>query len=114
MLHPKDPRITSHEATEARRKEINNLAKRGMWKLVLESEVLPDANILTGIFIISIKDTETNNSYYKARYLVDGNQKKEKMQSCITRPQPDKAQLSWSQPLPHYWTKDMDQDISQA
>lgn len=73
VLNAKDPKTTSYEATEAKRKEISNIAIRVTWTTLLESEVPAYANILTGRFIVSIKETETNNSYYKTRYVVYGN-----------------------------------------
>lgn len=73
ILHPKDPRFRSPEADEAKRKEIENLVERGTWDFVFEEEVPRDANVLTGMFLIKIKDTETNKPVFKARFVIHGN-----------------------------------------
>ena len=39
VLHPKDARYSGKEAKEAKRKEIENLIRRGTWELIIEEEV---------------------------------------------------------------------------
>jgi len=82
ILHYKDPRSRSQslEAEKARQNEIENLVRRGTWKLVLEEEVPADGNIISGSFVITIKDVETDNPRFKARFVAHGNKDSEKHQ----------------------------------
>ena len=78
MLHPNDPRKDSPEFKEAIRKEIDDLIKRGTWKVVCRSEVPDDANILGGRFVLAIKNPDTDEVIYKARFVVQGHKDKDK------------------------------------
>lgn len=78
ILHPRDPRVKSSEATAAKKKEIESLIKRGTWTVVVEEDIPDDANIMTGHFVITIKNVETNEPIFKARYVIHGNQDDEK------------------------------------
>lgn len=78
LLKPNDPRGYSPEFVAAKKKEMDGLLRRGTWKVVLRDEVPSGANILGGRFVMSIKDTETDEPVYKARYVVQGHRGKEK------------------------------------
>ncbi|MEM1283154.1 MAG: reverse transcriptase domain-containing protein [Chlamydiota bacterium] len=78
VLHPADPRAFGKLATEAKKKEIEGLIRKGTWKIVLKEEVPRDANVLTSHFVITIKDVETNQPIFKARYVIHGHKDKEK------------------------------------
>ena len=80
IIKPSDPRSHSKEAQQAKRKEIEGLIGRGTWKIVVEEDVPQNSNILSGHFVITIKDVETDNPIYKARYVMHGQKEKEKSQ----------------------------------
>lgn len=78
ILHPSDPRANSMEAKEAKQKELDDLIKRGTWKIVAHDEIPDNPNIMTGGFVITIKDTETDTPRFKARFVIHGNRDKDK------------------------------------
>ncbi len=61
--------MRSEQADRARKQEIENLVRRGTWELVLEEDVPPGSNIISGSFVIAIKDVEIDNPLFKARYV---------------------------------------------
>jgi Reverse transcriptase (RNA-dependent DNA polymerase) len=75
-----DPRATSPEAAAAKRKKIAGLIARNTWKIVCKQDVRDSANILDGRFILTIKDVNTGNQFFKARYVVQGHKDCEKAQ----------------------------------
>ncbi len=46
--------------------------------MVLEEDVREDADMITGSFIATIKDVETDNPIFKARFVAHGNRDSEK------------------------------------
>ena len=54
------------------------MIKRGTWKVVCQSEVPDDANIRGGRFVLAIKNPDTDEEIYKARFVVQGHKDKEK------------------------------------
>jgi len=95
ILHRSDPRTQTPEAAIARRKEIENLVRRGTWELVLEEQVPPDANVISGSFVITIKNVETTEPMFKARFVAHGNRDSEKYQLVhnITTTRPSSVRL---------------------
>jgi Reverse transcriptase (RNA-dependent DNA polymerase) len=63
---------------ECRKKEIEGIFDKGTWAVTVSSDVPTGANILSGRFVITIKDVGTNKEIYKARYVVQGHRDKEK------------------------------------
>lgn len=55
---------------EANKKEIERLLARKTWKIVCRNEVPDDANILTRIFALAIKNQGTNKEIWKACFVV--------------------------------------------
>lgn len=78
VLHPADPRCMSEEAKAAKKKEIEGLIRRNTWKVVLKEEVPEGSNVLSGRFVITIKNVETDEPIYKARFVVQGHKDMEK------------------------------------
>lgn len=78
ILKSSDPRTMSEEAKKARKKELEDLIRRGTWKVVAYDEIPKNANIMTGGFVITIKDTETDTPRFKARFVIHGNRDKDK------------------------------------
>jgi Reverse transcriptase (RNA-dependent DNA polymerase) len=72
ILSPTDPRQDNQKFIEAKEKEIAGLVERGTWKAVLKSEIPPDANILRGRFVLTIKVAGTDKELFKARYVARG------------------------------------------
>jgi hypothetical protein len=60
------------------RKLIEGIVDKGTWAVTVSSEVPTGANILSGRFVITIKDIGTNKVIYMARYVVQGHRDKEK------------------------------------
>lgn len=77
-LHPRDPRGNMPMFTEANRKEIKGLLEKGTWKVVLKREVPADAKMLSGRFVLTVKNANTDEEVYKARYVVQVHRDKEK------------------------------------
>lgn len=69
-IKPNDPRASLFN--EAKVKEINGLIERGTWKIVCKDDVPTNANILGGRFVLTIKNTGTDQELYKARFVVQG------------------------------------------
>ena len=77
-LTPMDPRKDSPEFIAAKKKEIEGLLKKGTWKVVLQEEVPKDANVLNGRFVLTIKNKDTDDELYKARFVVQGHRDRDK------------------------------------
>ena len=77
-LHPSDPRCKWPEFAEASRKEIKGLVDRGTWKIVLKQDVPKGANILSGRYVLVIKNVVTDKPVFKARLVVQGHKDKDK------------------------------------
>ena len=78
VLEPGDPRQHDLKFDEARAKELDGLAKRCDFEIVLKDEVPEDANILGGRFVLSIKNKNTGEEIYKARFVVQGHKDADK------------------------------------
>ena len=78
VLHPRDPRNHTSEALKSKRKEIESLVQRGTWKVVIKEEVPSDANVISGRFVMAIKDVETDRPYFKARFVAQGHKDRDK------------------------------------
>lgn len=72
VLHPADIRGRSGIFDEAKAKELAGLAKRGVYKVVCKEDVPPGANVLGGRFVLAIKNVNTDEEVYKARFVVQG------------------------------------------
>lgn len=70
ILSPDDPRTALFN--DAKQKEIKGLIDRGTWKLICKDEVLDNANILGGRFVLAIKDAGADKEIWKARFVVQG------------------------------------------
>ena len=89
ILEPSDPRWNSDEAKKAKRKELNDLIRRGTWKVVAYDELPEEPNVMTGGFDISIKNTEKDEPMFKAMFVIHGNRDREKIVPITPRPQSD-------------------------
>ncbi len=72
LIEKGDPRATSPKMRAAMQKEIEGLMKRGTFKIVLKEEVPENANILGGRLLLVIKDVNTGEERYKARFVFGG------------------------------------------
>lgn len=73
-----DPWANSYKMLQDKKGEIQRLLRRGRFKVVLQEKVPHDANILGGRFFLAIKNTDTQEQRYKARFIIQGNLDKEK------------------------------------
>jgi Reverse transcriptase (RNA-dependent DNA polymerase) len=78
MITKADPRYRSPEVQAAMKKEIEGIVEKETWMVTIKSELPPGANVLSGRFVITIKDIGTDKELYKARYVVQGHRDKEK------------------------------------
>jgi hypothetical protein len=58
VLTPGDPREILFG--DAKRAEIKGLLKRGTWKVVMRDEMPGGANLMSGRFVLAIKNISTN------------------------------------------------------
>jgi hypothetical protein len=64
---------------DAKKKEVAGLIRRGTWKVVLKEDIEPDANIImSGRFVLSIKNSGTDEEMLKARFVAQGYRDKAK------------------------------------
>lgn len=70
VIRDKDPRSSSKEMPEAKRREIRGLLERGTFKVILREDIPEDGNVLPGRFVPSIKSTEDREVKWKARYVI--------------------------------------------
>jgi Reverse transcriptase (RNA-dependent DNA polymerase) len=70
VLTPGDPREILFD--DARNAEIKGLLKRGTWKVVMRDEMPAGGNLMSGRFVLAIKNLNTNEEMFKARFVVKG------------------------------------------
>jgi hypothetical protein len=68
----KDPRANGPAFSAAKQKVLLCLLERGTFKVVLREEILKNAPVMKGRFVLVIKNRETDQEVYKARYVVQG------------------------------------------
>lgn len=78
VLHPRDARRNSPEFTAFEKKELQGLFQRKTWKIVFKDEVPRDERILEARFVLTLKDTETENPLSKARFVSEGHRDRDK------------------------------------
>ncbi len=72
IIDPNDPRASSKQMSQAKRKEIKGLLDRGTFSIILRERVPPDGNVLPGRFDFAINSTEDGQIKFKARCVIDG------------------------------------------
>eukprot|EP00178_Gracilaria_changii_P005395 TRINITY_DN1884_c0_g1_i3.p3 TRINITY_DN1884_c0_g1~~TRINITY_DN1884_c0_g1_i3.p3 ORF type:complete len:232 (-),score=35.81 TRINITY_DN1884_c0_g1_i3:1688-2383(-) len=74
ILHPSDKRKELQFFDDSKAQELAGLARRGVYEVVCREELDPNMlhNIMGRRFALSIKDKETDNDVYKARFIVQG------------------------------------------
>jgi hypothetical protein len=68
----KDPRANGPDFSAAKQKELLGLLERGTFKVVLREEIPKNAPVMKGRFVLVIKNRDTDQEVYKARYVVQG------------------------------------------
>jgi hypothetical protein len=68
----KDPRANGPAFSAAKQKVLLCLLERGTFKVVLPEEIPKNAPVMKGRFVLVIKNRETDQEVYKARYVVQG------------------------------------------
>ena len=58
VIDKNDPRAHSTEMREAKRAEVQELLKRGTFKVILRSELPNDANVLSARYVLAIKSND--------------------------------------------------------
>ena len=87
-----DSRLKDERFKAAKQNEIRGLVERGTWKIVMKDEVLKDANIMGGRFVLAIKDQGTSKEVWKARFIVQGY--KDKLKTSLVHNSPTSRQYS--------------------
>lgn len=62
----------------AKRKELEELLKRGTYRIVCQEDIPQDANIAGGRFTLCLKNVETDTLLNKARFIAQGRMSREK------------------------------------
>lgn len=78
VLEPCDRRASIPQFDVARAKELEGLARRGVYEVISKENVSENANILGGIFILAFKDKDTGKEVYRARFVAQGHKDMEK------------------------------------
>jgi hypothetical protein len=78
VITKKDPRYHSPEVQAAMKKEIEGIVDKGTWAVTIRFDLSRGANVLSGRFVITIKDIGTERERYKARFVVQGHRDKDK------------------------------------
>ena len=60
--------MRNEQADRARKQKIENLELRGTLEIVLEEDVPPGLNIISGSFVIAIKELYTEKPIFKAQF----------------------------------------------
>ena len=74
IICERDPRAKNF--TEAKRKEIEGLIKRGTFKIVLREEIGEHPNIIPSRFVLAIKKDGSDEEILKARFVLGGHRDK--------------------------------------
>ena len=72
VLNPSDPRCSTDMFAKAKEHEVKNLEARGTWKVVKRDSVPHGANLLSGKFVLSLKNANSPREKAKARYVAQG------------------------------------------
>jgi len=78
VLHTADKRQNNDKFLNAKMNELAGLAKRGVFKIVWKEEIPDNANVLGSRFVLSIKNKDSDEEIYKARFVVQGHKDFEK------------------------------------
>jgi hypothetical protein len=78
VLTPKDSRRFDPRFRHAKEKELEGLARRGTWRVVCTEDLPDNANIMGGRFVLSIKNKDTSDEIFKARFVVQGHKDSQK------------------------------------
>lgn len=72
LLNPSNPRAQKADFEAAKRIEVDGLIKRGTWVTVNESDLLSNADVIGGRFILSLKHAVTPEKDAKVSYIAQG------------------------------------------
>ena len=78
VLSLNDTRYKIPKAEQAEEREISSLVRRGTRQIVPKDEVPGSINIICKRFAMKIKDKETENPLYRARYVMQGHRERKK------------------------------------
>lgn len=78
VLEPGDPHEKLPQFDVANAKELEGLARSGVYQVVLKEDVSDNANVRGGRSVLAIKDKGSENKVYKARYVTQGHKDVEK------------------------------------
>lgn len=67
-----DKRASGNYFLAAKEKELSGILKREIWQKVSEADIPKNANILGGLFILSLKNCNTPGEKAKVRYVEQG------------------------------------------
>ncbi len=70
--------MRTERADRAQKRKTENFVRRGTWELILEEYVPPVSNLISGSFLIAVKDVGTDRRLFKARSIAQGHRNSEK------------------------------------
>lgn len=86
VIDNNDPRANILQMKQAKRAEVDELLRRGTFKVVPRSELTNSANVLTARFVLAIKSNTDGNIKYKARYVMWSKRHDEELpRSCSSK-----------------------------
>lgn len=77
-IEQNDPRINDEDFVKAKRREVEGLKRKNVWRVVKCADVPKDANIIGGRFAYTLKNYQTPEEMAKARYVAQGYGDKDK------------------------------------
>ena len=72
IIEPSDPRANSEVFTTAKKREVEGLERRGVWKKVFKNSLPPRPNMLGGRVVLTLKKAGTSSETPKARFVAQG------------------------------------------
>lgn len=72
ILPSGDPRINTPMFTASTRKEVDGLRARNVWEVTPKTSLLPNASVVGGRFVHTIKHVGTSEEMVKSRYVAQG------------------------------------------
>ena len=78
VIDQKDITTTSSKFCTAKEEEVNGLQKRETWQVIPKASLPHKANVLSGRFVLTLKNLGSADEKPKARYVSQGNCDREK------------------------------------
>ena len=84
VVNTDDPRADSQLFEVAKAEEVNRLRKRRTWRVMLQKDLPERANVLSGRFVLTLKNVGTKEEKAKARYVAQGHRATSRKEKWFT------------------------------